>query len=94
MNNVIASFAPKNKTMAHIMILNNRILCVVGISIFGFKKYWQRVFNLMEIKRTPTFKQFFQDKTLNSGKKVILSTMECEKTESLPQEGNDKTTNL
>ena len=34
MNNVIAYVAPKNKTMAHSMSLNNRISCVVGISIF------------------------------------------------------------
>ena len=49
MNNVIAYVAPKNKTVAHIMSLNNRISCVVGISIFGFKTYWKHVFVLMEI---------------------------------------------
>ena len=27
----------------------NQISCVVGISIFGFKKYWDQVFTLMEI---------------------------------------------
>ena len=37
MNNVIAYVALKNKTMAHIMSLNNLISCVVGVSIFGFK---------------------------------------------------------
>ena len=52
MNNVIAYVAPKNKTMAHSMSLNNRISCVVGISIFGFKTYWKQVFNLMEIQKT------------------------------------------
>ena len=36
MNNVIAYVAQKNKTMAHSMSLNNRISCVVGISIFGY----------------------------------------------------------
>ena len=50
MNNVIAYVALKKKTMAHSMILNNMISCVVGISIFGFKTYWKRVFNLMNIK--------------------------------------------
>ena len=49
MNNVIAYIAPKNKTMSHIMILNNKISFVVGISIFGFNIYW-KVFNLMEIQ--------------------------------------------
>ena len=39
MNNVIAYVAPKNKTTAHIMNLNNRISCVVGMSTFGFKTY-------------------------------------------------------
>ena len=34
MNNVIAYVVPKSKMMAHIMSLNNRISCVVAISIF------------------------------------------------------------
>ena len=50
MNNVIAYVAPKNKTMAHIMSLNNRISNVMGISIFGFKTYWKQVSDLMEIQ--------------------------------------------
>ena len=69
MNNVIAYVAPKNKAMAHNMSLNSRILCVVGISIFGFKIYWKQVFNLMEIQTNQTIKQFLQDKTLNAEKK-------------------------
>ena len=56
------------KIMAHSMILNNRILCLVGISIFGFKKYWQTVSNLMELNMIPTSKQFLQAETLNSDK--------------------------
>ena len=51
------------------MSLKNRISCVVGISILGFKTYWQRVFNLMEIQTTQTFKQFLQAETLNAEKK-------------------------
>ena len=66
MNNVIAYVAPKNKTMAHSMSLNNRISCVVGISIFGFKTYWKQVFNLMDIKTSSTFEQFLQSETLNT----------------------------
>ena len=69
MNNAIDYVAPKNKTIAHIMSLNNRILCVVGIYILGFKKYWQIVFNLMELNISPTFKQFLQSKTDNGDKK-------------------------
>ena len=68
MNNVIAYVAPKNKTMAHIMSLNNKIYCLVGVSIFGFKTYWKQVFDLMEIQKTQTFKQFLQAKTLNAEK--------------------------
>ena len=68
MNNAIAYVASKDKTMARSMILDNRISCVVGISIFRFKKYWQRIFNLMEIKTIPTFKQLLQAETLNSDK--------------------------
>ena len=68
MKNVIAYVAPKNKTMAHSMSLNNRISCVVVISIFGFKTYRKEVFNLMEIQTTQTFKQFLQAKTFNAEK--------------------------
>ena len=69
MNNLIAYVAPKNKTMAHITSLKNIISCVVGIFIFGFKTYWKQVFNLMDIKTTPTFKQLLQAKSLNVNKK-------------------------
>ena len=69
MNNVIAYVAPKNKTMAHKMSLNNRISCVVGIFIFGFKTYGKQMFNLMEIQTTQTFEQFLQAETLNTKKK-------------------------
>ena len=68
MENVIASVVPKTNTMAHRMSLMNRILCVEGISIFGFKKYWKIVFNLMNIKTTPTVKQILQAKILNAEK--------------------------
>ena len=68
MNNVIACVAPKNKTMAHRTSLNNRIYCVVGMSIFGFKTYWKQVFDLIEIQTTPKFEQFLQAETLNAEK--------------------------
>ena len=68
MNNVIAYIAQKNKTMAHSVSLNNRISCIVGISISGFKTYWKRVFYLMEIQTTSTFEQFLQAETLNAKK--------------------------
>ena len=47
MDNLIAYVAPKNKTMAHSMSLNNMISFVVGISFFGFNTYWKQVFELM-----------------------------------------------
>ena len=68
MINAITYIAPKNKTMAHSMILNNRISCVLGISIFGFKKYWQTIFNLMDLNMSPTLKTFLQYKTVNARK--------------------------
>ena len=68
MKNVITYVAPKIKTMAHSMSLNNRISCAVGISIFGFNTYCKLVFNLMDMKTTPTFKQFLQSKTINTEK--------------------------
>ena len=66
MNNSIAYVAPKNKTISYSTSLNNRISCVVRISIFRFKKYYHRVFDFIEIKTTPTFKTFLQAKILNA----------------------------
>ena len=69
MNNAVAYIAPKNKMMENITGVNNRISCVVGISIFVFKRYWQRFINFMEIKTTTTtFKQFLQAETFNTEK--------------------------
>ena len=68
MKNLITYATPKNNVMAHSMSLNNRILCILGISIFGFKTYWKQVFNLMQIKTTPTFEQFLQAETLDAKK--------------------------
>ena len=56
--------------MVNSMILNNRISIVMGISIFGFKKYWHKVFNLMELNMSPTLKQFLQAETVNADKKA------------------------
>ena len=67
MKNVIAYVAQKNKTVAHSMSLNNRISCVVGISIFGFKTFWKQK-DLMEIQKSSTFEQFLQAETLNAKK--------------------------
>ena len=67
-SNAISYIAPKNKTMAQKVSINNRISCVVVISIFGFNKYWQTLFNLMGLNMSPTPKQSFQSKTVNSEK--------------------------
>ena len=68
MTSVIAYIAPKIKTMAHSMSLNNRISCVVGISIFRFKTYWKQVLILMEIQTTQTFKYFLKSEIPNAEK--------------------------
>ena len=60
--------APKNKTIAHSMSLNNRISCVVGMSILGFKTYWKQVFDLIQIQKSSTFEQFLQAEILNAKK--------------------------
>ena len=65
---MIAYVVPKNKTMAHSMSLNNRISCVLGISIFGFKTYWKEVFDLMEIQTSSTLIHFLQAETHNAKK--------------------------
>ena len=70
----------KNKTMTHSMKLNNTIICVVGISVFGFKKYWQRFFNFMELNMSPTFKQILQAETDNADKKAYYQQYNVKRT--------------
>ena len=70
-DSAIVYVAPKNNTMAHSMSLNSRISFVVGISIFGFNKYCQAVFYLMDIDMIPSFKQIFQSKTTNAEKNEL-----------------------
>ena len=65
---MIAYVEPKNKTMAHSMSLNNRIIFLVGISILVFKIYWKQVFDFMEIQTTSMFEHFLQSETLNAKK--------------------------
>ena len=81
--------------MAYSMSLNNRISCVVEISIFGFNKYWHTVFNFMGINVSPTFKQFLRAKNSQRWEKQsILSMIQCKNNESLPKAGDDKTENI
>ena len=63
----------KNKTMEHSMSLKYMIYYVVIISIFGFKKYWEQVFNFIDIKTMPTSKQFLQSETLNAKKSRTIN---------------------
>ena len=58
--NSIAYAAPKNKTMVHSMILNNRISCMLGIPMLGFNKYQHSVLNFMDLNMIPTLKQFLK----------------------------------
>ena len=43
--------------IAYNMSLNSIIACVVGTFIFDFDKYWQTVFDLMELNISPTFNE-------------------------------------
>ena len=68
MNNAIAYVPLKNHMMSYSRSLNNRISCVVVISIFRFKKYCKTVFNFMKLNMSTTLKQFLQAKTVNAEK--------------------------
>ena len=54
--------------MTHIMSLNSRISCLMRISVFVFDKYWQAVFDLVDINISPTFKKLLQAKTISAEK--------------------------
>ena len=66
MNNEITYVVQNNKTVVYKVILNNRISFVMGISIFGLKKYWHKYFNLIDLNMIPTFEHFLQFETVNS----------------------------
>ena len=69
-------------------------ILAVGISMFRFRKYRKTVFKLMDLNMSPTLKHFMQAKTVNTEKKIIISTIQCKKNEILPQASNDKTANI
>ena len=68
MNDSIIYVAPKNNMVEHSMSLNSSVYRDVGIYIFGYKKYCQEMFDLMELNIIPTFKKFLQDETIHSKK--------------------------
>ena len=74
MINAITYVDPKNKTMAHIMSLNNIIYYVVGISIPGFDRYWHTVFYSMDLNISPTFKNSYGPKN-STPRKLIPPTL-------------------
>ena len=68
---------------------------VARISIFELRKYWQTVFNLMEINMRPTFKQFLQEKTVNTEiNKAYYKQYDVKIMINIPQAGNDETANI
>ena len=94
MKNAITYIASKNKTMVYITSLTNRISCVVGIYIFGFKKYWNIVFNLMELNMVPTLNCSFKPKKSTPIEKTIITKIQCKNNKSLSQGGNAESENL
>ena len=50
LNNVIARYAPKNRTYGTTMSLTYRIFMVVGIHNLGHYKFWQEVFDLLDLE--------------------------------------------
>ena len=91
MNNVISYVAPKKWHTA--WALKIIISYVFGISIFGFDKYWQKLFEMMELKISPKFKKVLIAETINYEKK-ILPMIWYKYNESLPQAKHNKTTNI
>ena len=49
LNNVVAKYAPKNRTYATSMSLSNRVMIVVGIHNMGHYNYWKKVFQVIGI---------------------------------------------
>ena len=58
----------KQDNVTHSMSLNSILFCVCGTSTFRFEKYFQTVFELMELNITPTFKKMVNTETINSNK--------------------------
>ena len=94
MNNVIAYVAPKNKTMAHSMSLNNRISYVVGSPSSDSRHIGNKNIFDGDINNSNLQTVLASRNTQRREEQVILSTIRCQATESLPQAGNDQTTNI
>ena len=52
LNNVVARYAPKNRTYATTMSLSNRIAIVIGIHNMGHLSYWSEVFERIGLPMT------------------------------------------
>ena len=49
LNNVVAKFAPKNRTYAHSMSLSNRIAIVIGSHNYGSLRFWSKVYDSLSL---------------------------------------------
>ena len=60
LNNVIARYAPKNRTYGMTMSLTYRIFMVVGIHNLGHYRFWLEVFNLLGLDMSSDLKENLQ----------------------------------
>ena len=62
LNNMVAKYAPKTKSLGTSMALTHRIHVVIGIHNEGLRKYWEQVYSKLEIDMSPLLRNFLKDK--------------------------------
>ena len=81
-------------TIKYSMSINSRTSCVVGISIFGFGKYWKAVFELDGFQHKSYLQNFFHAQKSNPRNDRHTSNDVTKNNVILPQAGNGETTNI
>ena len=81
-------------TIKYSMSINSRTSCVVGISIFGFGKYWKAVFELDGSQHKSYLQNFFHAQKSNPRNDRHTSNDVTKNNDILPQAGNGETTNI
>eukprot|EP00978_Attheya_sp_CCMP212_P028806 scaffold100531_cov56-Attheya_sp.AAC.2 len=66
LNSLITWYAPKNRTYSCSMSLENRISIAVGVSILGYKLFWERVYSKLEVPMPISTKEWLRTRQANS----------------------------
>jgi hypothetical protein len=72
MNSAVAKHAPKHKTYCSTSSLQNRVNIAVGVQVWGYKKYWGKVFGEIRIPVSSAVDDFLTSQDNSRNKRKIF----------------------